>query len=215
MDGIGRIWTVRCGETSRQEVEMLSIRVYRQGNKLHAEPRVKNMGPPLSQTSCHPFSVHRHWPIHQMMVQKNLCTNLEAFMKASQNFIDRFQMYHAPPPLIHRLQEIRLGKTCNQKSAKPLSQKDCLWLTLEYHPLLAKSTLHKTISAFLTSPDMRYLYQAAHEGHLPPMVQISWSSSNFRAQNFIQKSVPRHDPHLPVRAHFSCETVGAGRLKLP
>ena len=126
------------------------------------------MKQPLSHTSAHKPSVHFRWPITELMRRRRLSATQSEFTKAKCEFLHQLRAVHFPVSYIDALD-------CNDDALwNPRRPKrhDCIWLVLDFHPVLAKARFANICKSFFDTAFTHLYISCANVD--PPTILISW-----------------------------------------
>ena len=97
------VYRLEVEKVSRETVDMLSLRITRQGSRLIATPRPKPTAVMLSASSAHPSHIHRTWPLARLKSIFESCTDSRDANFFMTELIAQFRKFFAPEWLLTRM----------------------------------------------------------------------------------------------------------------
>ena len=154
-------------ELSPVKVSMLDVTVTHGQGFLEIAPIVKIKGPPLSNESGHPFTIHASWPISTGRNIFALASSRDLGIAAVDRFLSNFLEHHYSSKWIASVREAILSDAPPKSKD---SRMDRTWIVLNYHPVWSLVKWGKVIKDFNATHESI----AADFSQVPPNLSISW-----------------------------------------
>ena len=100
------MYSISVEAVSTTEAQMLDILIFECGSRLLYRPYIKPTAVhvPLHETSCHPASVHKSWPLSEIRRLKKRSLRRCDFVFVARQKVEKFQWHFmSPPPTLQRV----------------------------------------------------------------------------------------------------------------
>ena len=166
-------------ECSDQTCSIFDVRVfkgprYRRCGRIDYEPIFRNNGAYLSIWSAHFNAVHLSWPRAYISRLALRSSSDQLFRVGANEFVDRLIKQNWPSFLITTFRDMikfEFGRMSTAKTAQR-RQREILWHSFAFHPLLARKGFAHRISAFCDKPASKALISAVLDRSLK--IRVAW-----------------------------------------
>ena len=99
------MYSISVEAVSTKEAQMLDILVFKEGSRLLFRPYIKPTAVhvPLHESSCHPASVHRSWPLSEIRRLKKRSVRRCDFVLAARKKVEKFQWHFMSPKVLRQV----------------------------------------------------------------------------------------------------------------
>ena len=200
------VFTLELKQTSDTEIEMLAFRVFREGNKLHCEPKAKPLAAPLTVDSAHPDQVHAGWPRAYIDTLARWCSRPQDVTKHRAAFHERLAWFHSPPWVHARAADgavrrergpepRRGGQPGDGTGSANAHLEACrLWFVVDFHRSLQNGAVTRALRELST--DSRWMGAFGFAFGLAPRLCISWRLRVRRAASWLRAASALEDTEL-------------------
>ena len=109
-------------------------------------PRSRPTRVPLGVTSAHPETIHRWWPVGQIVASRRLCTRSTDFARWKNGFLRMLSSYFVPPSFITWLDNASTRVLHSNSTKAPSGAR--MWFVADWHTSHCRGVMGRCVGRF-------------------------------------------------------------------